>query len=142
MKRIILQPWKLLVVGASLLGAACASGPQRPLAIEGRKLPVEMLRTKARDVHIVAAGAQQLRGDVVVRVRVSRPRTQGASGDRFVRVAVLDADGRVRHSASKPVSRQGVARRGGRDQWITLSVPHTLAGREKLLLSVGALPPA
>jgi len=59
-----------------------------------------------------------------------------------VRVAVLDADGRVRHSVSKPVARPGIARRGGRDSWITLSVPHTLTGREKLLLSIDALPPA
>lgn len=142
MKRIMLKPWKLLVVGASLLGAACASGPQRPLAIEGRKLPVEMLPTKARDIHIVAAGAQQLRGDVVVRVRLNRQRAHGVDGDRIVRVAVLDAEGRVQHSVSKPVSRPGVARRGGRDRWVTLSVPHTLAGGEKLLLSVAALPPA
>ena len=142
MKRIMLKPWKFLVVGASLLGAACASGPQRPLAIEGRKLPVEMLPTKASDIHIVAAGAQQLRGDVVVRVRLKRQRVYGVDGNRLVRVAVLNAEGRVQHSASKPVSRPGSARRGGRDRWVTLSVPHTLAGGEKLLLSVAALPPA
>ncbi len=142
MQRIIRKPWKLLVAGASLLIAACASDPQRPLAIEGRKLPVDVLPTTARDVHIVAAGAQQLRGDVVVRVRVRRQRTHGVIGDRAVRVAILDVDGRVRHSVSRPVSRQGFTRGGGRNQWITLSVPHTLAGKERLLLSVGSLPPA
>jgi len=142
MKRIIRQPLKLLALGAGLLSAACASGPQRPLAIEGRKLPVDVLPTTARDIHIVAAGAQQLRSEVVVRVRVNRQRANGVVGGRAVRLAILDADGRVRHSVSKPVARQGVAHRGRHDQWVTLSVPHTLAGKEKLLLSVASLPPA
>lgn len=133
----------MLGIGAALIGmgmfaVGCVAGEQPPTA--ARKLDLTVLPTNDRTVRVSVAGARQVAGDVLVRVRVVRQGVNGLHRARSVRVALVNAQGQVEHRAMQRLSRAALNRRGAGYQWLTLSLPHEMSASDTLLLSLDSAP--
>lgn len=131
---------RLAVVSIGLFLAGCVSNPIRTAYDEGRKVEVTVLPSVDRVAHVMTAGARQVNDDVLVHVRVNRQGTLGIFKPRALRLALVNSDGLVEHSTVRRISATALNRRGAGYQWLTLSVPHTMAPGDKLLLSLGPVP--
>lgn len=130
-RRRSLLAMTLLGLGVVASGdAASASGFD-----SGRKLNLTVMPTSDRTVRIALAGARQLPDEVLVRVRVVR-QGNGLRRARHVRVAVVNAQGSVEHSAMRRISPAALNRRGAGYQWLMLSLPHEATTGDALVLSL------